>query len=71
MKHATAKRFLSLFLALIMVVGIITANMIHAHETVTEDPAVVVRVNGNALDSSDYTVSCDTSAVGETTATVK
>ena len=37
---------------------------------VGEDPSVTVRVNGEELDSDAYTVSCDTSAVGETTATI-
>ena len=65
MKHARLKRFLSLFLALIMVVGIIPANMIHAHETVTEDPAVVVEDGGNIVvnDSSNVVVNAPTKGV--------
>ena len=65
MKHARLKRFLSLFLALIMVMGIIPANMIHAHETVTEDPAVVVEDGGNIVinDSSNVVVNAPTKGV--------
>ena len=65
MKHASLKRILSLFLALIMVVGIIPANMIHAHETVTEEPAVVVEDGGNIVinDSSNVVVNALTKGV--------
>ena len=65
MKHARLKRFLSLFLALIMVMGIIPANMIHAHETVAEDPAVVVEDGGNIVinDSSNVVVNAPTKGV--------
>ena len=65
MKHASLKRYLSLFLALIMVVGIIPANLFHAHATEAENPAVVVEEGGNVVinDSSNVVVSSPTKGV--------
>ncbi len=65
MKHASLKRYLSLFLALIMVVGIVPANLFHAHATEAENPAVVVEDGGNVVinDSSNVVVSSPTKGV--------
>ena len=65
MKHASLKRYLSLFLALVLVVGIIPANLFHAHATEAENPAVVVEDGGNVVinDSSNVVVSAPTKGV--------
>ena len=65
MKHASLKRFLSLFLALVMVVGIIPTNLFHAHATEAENPAVVVEDGGNVVinDSSNVVVNAPTKGV--------